>query len=150
MVFLKSLLMHKRGYKNGNIHSTVAFLLLSDFLVLFIGCGNSMVETGKKSSDGNLPQVTVSEVNPLYVKFRSYQTSDSTWGYTIFLNSRPYLHYTRIPFFKTGSGFTSKKDAEIVAGTIVKMIQNGDMAPKLNKRITDSLESKMKIREEDR
>ena len=150
MVFLKSLLMHKRGYKNGNIHSTVAFLLLSDFLVLFIGCGNSMVETGKKSSDGNLPQVTVSEVNPLYVKFRSYQTSDSTWGYTIFLNSRPYLHYTRIPFFKTGSGFTSKKDAEIVAGTIVKMIQNGDMAPKLNKRITDSLESKMKIKEEDR
>jgi hypothetical protein len=142
--------MHKRGYKNGNIHSTVAFLLLSDFLVLFIGCGNSMVETGKKSSDGNLPQVTVSEVNPLYVKFRSYQTSDSTWGYTIFLNSRPYLHYTRIPFFKTGSGFTSKKDAEIVAGTIVKMIQNGDMAPKLNKRITDSIESKMKIKEEDR
>jgi hypothetical protein len=30
------------------------------------------------------------------------------------------------------------------------MIQNGDMAPKLNKRITDSLESKLKIKEEDR
>jgi hypothetical protein len=142
--------MHKRGYKNGNIYSTVAFLLLSVLLLLFIGCGNNMVETGKKSSDGNLPQVTLSEVNPLYVKFRSYQISDSTWGYTIFLNSRPYLHYTRIPLLKTGSGFKSKKDAEIVAGTIVKMIQNGDMAPKLNKRITDSLESKLKIKEEDR
>jgi hypothetical protein len=30
------------------------------------------------------------------------------------------------------------------------MIQNGDMEPKLNKRITDSLESKLKIKEEDR
>ena len=139
--------MHKRGYKSGNIHSTVAFLLLSDFLLLFIGCENSMVETGKKSSDGNLPKATVSEVNPLYVKFRSFQNSDSTWGYTIFVNSKPYIHYTRIPFLKTGSGFTRKKDAEIVAGMVVKMIQNGDMSPKLNKRITDSLESKLKIKE---
>jgi len=39
---------------------------------------------------------------------------------------------------------------EIVAGMIVKMIRNGDKAPKLNKRITDSLESKLKIKEEDR
>jgi hypothetical protein len=139
--------MHKRGYKNGNIHSTVAFLLLSDFLLLFIGCGNSMVETGKKSFDGNMPQVTVSEVNPLYVKFRSFQNPDSTWGYTIFVNGRPYINYTRIPFSKAASGFTTKKDAEIVAGMISKMIQNGDMAPKLNKGITDSLESKMKMKE---
>jgi hypothetical protein len=33
---------------------------------------------------------------------------------------------------------------------IVKMIWNGDMAPKLNKRITDSLESKMKMKEDDK
>jgi hypothetical protein len=38
---------------------------------------------------------------------------------------------------------------EIVAGMIVKMIRNGDKAPKLNKIITDSLESKMKMKEED-
>ena len=39
---------------------------------------------------------------------------------------------------------------EIVAGMIVKMIRNGDKAPKLNKRITDSLESKMKMKEGDK
>lgn len=62
------------------------------------------------------------------------------------MNSKPFLSYSRIPSGKTGYVFSTKEDAEIVAGIIVKMIQNGNMSPKLNKRIIDSLELKMNVK----
>ena len=142
--------MQKRGYKNSNIIPGISILLVSDVLLLFTGCRTRIGETEKNPADKNINQVTISDVNPDYVKFRSYQNIDSTWGYTIFVNSKPYLHFSRIPFFKKGYGFQSKKDADIVAITIVKMIQNGDMTPKLNKRIIDSLELEMKMNESNR
>lgn len=37
-------------------------------------------------------------------------------------------------------------DAEIVAVLFVKMIQNGDLTPKLHKKVIDSLELIMKIK----
>jgi hypothetical protein len=49
-----------------------------------------------------------------------------------------------------GYSFPSKKNVDIVAGTIVKMVQNGDITPKLDKRIIDSLELEMKMNESDR
>jgi hypothetical protein len=142
--------MQKKCYKIGIVIPYITFLLLSDFLLFSEGCRNSILEITKKQANGNISQINTSETIPTYVKFRLFQNLDSTWGYTIFVNSRPYLHYTRIPFTKTGSGFSSKEDAEIVAGQIVKMIQNGNMAPKLDKRTIDSLEQKMKMNESDR
>jgi hypothetical protein len=142
--------MQERGYKNGSFIPLISVILLSDILLLLTGCRNRIGESEKKPVNGNMPQVTAYDVIPANVKFRSFQNTDSMWGYTIFVNSRPYLHYSRIPFTKTGSGFPSKKDAEIVAGLLVKMIQNGNLEPKLNKRIIDSLELKMKMNKTDR
>jgi hypothetical protein len=62
------------------------------------------------------------------------------------VNRKPYLRVSKIPFRKSGSGFRSKADAEIVADLHVKMIKSGDLSPKLDKKIIDSLELKMKIR----
>jgi hypothetical protein len=82
------------------------------------------------------------ETYPLFVKYRSFQNTDSTWGYTVFLNSKPYLHYSRVPY--KNKGFATKNEADIVAGLLVKMIQKGDMSPKLGKNIIDSIELQMK------
>jgi hypothetical protein len=62
------------------------------------------------------------------------------------VNSKPFLNYSRIAPGNTGYGFSTREEAEIVAGMIVKMIQNGNMSPKLNKRIIDSLELKMNVK----
>jgi Domain of unknown function (DUF4907) len=145
MVILMSLLMQKRGVKNGSTTLSVLFLLLSDYFLLFSGCKNNPGEIEKKSIDGNMVQVTLTEVTPSFVKYRSFQNPDSSWGYTVFVNSKPYLHYSRIPLVKGGSGYPTREDADMVAGIIVRMIQNGNMSPKLNKRITDSLISVMNI-----
>lgn len=119
-----------------------SILLLSVFLLAFTGCKSN---TGKIEKNPAV-QLNASEVNPASVKFRSFQNPDSTWGYTIFVNSRLYLHYNRIPFNKTGSGFPTRQDAETVAALLTKMIKNGDMTPKLGKKTINSLELNMKMK----
>lgn len=76
---------------------------------------------------------------PAYIKFRTFQNPDSTWGFTVFVNSRPYLHNKKIPVDRAVSGFRSKTDAESVAELFAKMIRNGDPTPKLNQKAIDSL-----------
>jgi hypothetical protein len=139
--------MHKEDHKSGNIIISISILLISNLLLLFEGCRERPGEIAESQTDVKRLQSITSEVNPLFVKYRSFQNPDSTWGYTIFVNSRPYLHYTRIPLMKNASGFMTKKDADMVAAVIVKMIQNGDMEPKLSKSIKDSLELKMQMKE---
>jgi hypothetical protein len=141
-----SQLMQKKGHKNANIITLISMLLLSGFLLLCHGCRNKIGEINKTGQD-NTPLAALSEVGPAFVAFRSFQNPDSTWGYTILVNSKPYLNYTRIAFLKSGSGFSSKRDAELVAGVIVNKIRNGDIVPKLNKKTIDSLELILKINE---
>ncbi len=134
--------MHKEG-KNGKFISSFSFLLFLVLILLFAGCKNSAGKVDLKTSGRNRTQMTESDVYPSIVKFRSFQNPDSTWGYTIFVNSKPYLHYSSIPL--KNKGFPSRKEAEMVAEVLVKMIQNGDSNPKLSKKIIDSLEIKMKL-----
>jgi hypothetical protein len=135
--------MQKKGYYNGSFFSSVSILLLSDLVMLFAGCRNSIGEKRMDNPDGEKSQVNISEVNPAFVKFSSFQNQDSTWGYTIFVNSRPYFRISRMPFKKSGPGFRSRDDAEIVAGLMVKMIKNGDLTPRFDQKLLDSLEMKM-------
>lgn len=93
----------------------------------------------RNQTDSRPDQIIKSEDYPAYIRFRSFRNPDSTWGYTIFVNSRPYLHQKRIPFPGAVSGFQSKLDAEKVAALSVKMIRKGDLTPKLNKKAIDSL-----------
>jgi hypothetical protein len=137
--------MQKNVCNSGSFFYFVSILLISDLVMVFEGCRNTKGETIKENPDGNTEQQIVSDVNPAYVRFSSFQNPDSTWGYTIFVNSRPYLRVTRTPFEKSGPGFRSKGDAEIVAGLIVKMIKNGDLTPTFDKKLLDSLEMIMTI-----
>lgn len=137
--------MQKKGYSKGSFFPSVSILLLSDLVMLFAGCRNSIGEKVKDNPDGNKVQQNITEVNPSSVRFSSFQNPDSTWGYTIFVNSRPYFRVTRMPFKKSSPGFRSREDAEIVAGLMVKMIKNGDLSPKFDTKLLDSLEVNMTL-----
>lgn len=119
----------------------ILILFVSDFLLMVSGCRNS-IEVPARNQKESKVEITTETVDPLFVKYRSFRNIDSTWGYTVLVNGRPYLHYSRIPY--KNNGFATKHDAEIVAGLLVKMIQNGEMTPKLNKKIIDSIELQMK------
>jgi hypothetical protein len=120
--------------------SLVSFMVLSVFLLLANDNRNSSGSNSKNKLDGNINQLIGSEDYPSYINFRSFQNADSSWGFTIFINTKPYLHHKKIPLNKANSGFRSKKDADKVARLFTKMIQNGDLNPVLNKNAFDSLE----------
>jgi len=119
------------------IDQSILIFLLFDFFLMLSGCRSPETTGGDPVEESE-----ITEAAPLFVKYRSFQNSDSTWGYTVFVNSRPYLHYSRIPY--KNEGFETKHDAEIVAGVLVRMIQNGVMTPKLDKKLIDSIEMVIK------
>ena len=88
-------------------------------------------------------QLVGSEDYPSHINFRSFQNADSSWGFTIFVNTKPYLHHKNIPFNKANSGFKTKNDAEKVARLFTKMMQRGELNPTLDKYSLDSLEISM-------
>ena len=133
------------GWSMQNCFCTKRILFSISFLILFLtfifftaGCRNNASKGGKLETE-RLNQTLRSEDYPVSVKFRSFQNSDSTWGFTVFVNSRPFMHYRKIPVLHSRSGFNSKKDAECVAGFFVKRIQNGDLNAELNNSVLDSL-----------
>ena len=115
------------------------FIGFAGLFVLSSGCGNNLSRENKQNTN-SFSQLSAPDGQPVYIKFRSFQNSDSTWGFTIFVNSKPFIHQRRIPSEEATTGFATKVDAEKVAGVFVRLIQNGDFNPELNKKILDSLE----------
>lgn len=126
-------LMQKR-FKNSGLVPFTLVLILEGLLLLSDGCRN-IVSAGNSNE---LRNDTFDE-NSAYINFRSFQNPDLTWGFTIFINSVPYRHYNEIPFKNVHTGFISRTEAEKVANVFIKMIRNGESAPKLNKSSLDTL-----------
>jgi hypothetical protein len=74
-----------------------------------------------------------------YINFRSFQNPDKTWGFTIFVNSMPYRHYSKIPYKDSSAGFASQKEADAVATLFIRFLKEGNASPKLNKKMIDTL-----------
>jgi len=120
--------------------SSSAFIVVLFNLLSFVaGCRNSNESQNLNKSDNSINQITGSEDYPAYVKYRSFQNPDSTWGFTIFVNSRPFLNYKKIPVNSAVTGFESQKDADAVADLFTKMIRKGDLTPRLNNKALDTL-----------
>jgi hypothetical protein len=103
------------------------------------GCRQSSRNDRENKSETNSDLLIGPEGSNSNVKFRSFQSPDSTWGFTIFVNSKPFLHYKTIPADKSVSGFESQQEADEVASLFVKKIRKGDMTPALTKNEIDSL-----------
>lgn len=123
--------------------SLLSLVILSVFLLFATASRNSSGSNSKNKLEGNTNKLIRSEDYPSNVNFRSFQNADSSWGFTIFVNTKPYLLHKKIPLNKANSGFRSKKDADNVARLFTKMIQNGDLNLALNKNAQDSLEISM-------
>lgn len=109
------------------------------FMLVFTDCRNEKSIENNAGSGKSVSQQTGYEENRAYVKFKSFQNPDSTWGFTIFVNSRPFLLYKKIPVSKAKNGFESRKDAETVAGIFVKMINSGNLKPSIDLKALDTL-----------
>jgi hypothetical protein len=119
--------------------SSVLTLMMPCLFFLLTDCRNSKGVPENSKKTGTLNQITGPEDSPAYVKFHSFQNPDSSWGFTIVVNSRPFRQYNKIPVKGSTSGFASKKEAEVVAEIFTNMIRKGELTPKLSKQILDTL-----------
>lgn len=132
--------MQKRFLKNQYVFTTVNVILISCCLLLYGSCINKNVNKKKNPPESGLQNTSEPDGSNSYVKYSSLQNIDSTWGFTVFVNSKPYLVYKKVPVPKAETGFLYKADAEKIANLFVKMIRNGDPNPVLSKELIDSLE----------
>lgn len=104
--------------------------------------------SGKHKNDqaADVRPPVASEEVPGYVKFVAFQNSDSTWGFTMFVKSRPYLHYKRMPYPGARCGFATRSDAEKIAAVFAAMIKAGDTSPELDRAAIDTLKELVKKR----
>jgi hypothetical protein len=131
--------MQTADKKHLRIRNTLLILMILLCVCYFSGCSNSSGAKPAKSNPSGQNKLSSSDGNPAYVRFSSFQNPDSTWGFTIFVDSRPFLLYKKIPVTKAEKGFASRKDAESVAALFMKMVKNGDTSPKLTKKALDTL-----------
>jgi hypothetical protein len=108
-------------------------------MLVFTDCSNNNSLAEKEISGKSSSPKNVTEENLAYIKFKSFQNLDSTWGFTIFVNSRPFLHYKKVPVSKAERGFDSRNDAEIVAGHFVKLIREGNLKPSIDLKTLDTM-----------
>jgi hypothetical protein len=131
--------MQKGCVKKIMCRISLLFLIVLFSVCLFAGCRDSAVKQSEYNKTGNQIHLNSDDERPSSVRFSSFQNPDSTWGFTIFTDSRPFLHYRKIPFKKADKGFASKKDAETVAEIFVRMIKDGVASPVLTRKGLDTL-----------
>jgi hypothetical protein len=131
--------MQTADVKHLRIRNTLLILMIFLSVCFFSECGNSSRAKPAKSNQSDQNKLSSSDGNPSNVRFSAFQNPDSTWGFTIFVDSRPFLHYKKIPFKKAVKGFDSKKDAESVAEIYVKMVKEGDSSPEISKKVLDNM-----------
>jgi hypothetical protein len=119
---------------NGMVRISILSLLCLSLMCFFSECSDKAdKQSNDLKSEGQIKLTSEEGYSP-YVRFSSFQNPDSTWGFTIFADSRPFLHYKKIPVNKSNIGFASKKDAETVAELFVKMIKEGNSSPKITRK----------------
>jgi hypothetical protein len=118
---------------------SLCFIMMLTLIFLFEGCHSSDRKIQNNKINSSKFQLNQTEDNSAYVRFSSFQNPDSSWGFTIFVNSRPFLLYKKIPYDREKFGFVSKRDAEKVARLFMDMVKAGDSSPKLTKKAIDTL-----------
>ena len=90
----------------------------------------------------NAEENVAADMSSKYVEFSSFQNPDSTWGFTVFVNSRPFILMNKVKLKKASSWFLTEGDPDKVAKFFVMIIKERNSAPELNSKLIDSLEIK--------
>jgi hypothetical protein len=129
-----------------NRFTVLRFLKYSTLLLMLLLISFSNFACGKKSSkamniktSGNVPDKVVTEEYPDDIKVKQFRNPDSTWGFTVYLNGKIYIHQQAVPGVQPASGFKSEQDAGKVSELIVKKIKNHSTSETVNQKELDSL-----------
>lgn len=131
--------MQNRFSVQGILIQSALLLLLFFLLLSNSACGNRTKRSLENGTSVNIPEKINTDDYLDDIKARAFRNSDSTWGFTIYMNGKIYIHQPVMPGSKYTSGFQSEKDASKVAGLVVKKIKNHIAPEMVNENELDSL-----------
>jgi hypothetical protein len=131
--------MQKRFSVLKLIKRTALLLMFLNLFFINPGCGNKKVNSPKKDTSDANPATAVPEEYPDVIKAKPFLNSDSTWGFTIYLNGKIYIHQQIIPGHEQTSGFQTENDA-VKAADLVMLKMKKHISPEIvNEKELDSL-----------
>lgn len=133
-----------QGYEKNRDCSQSVLLVMFGLILIGTSCRYSNSVKDNQQVRMELNKVSGAEAAAIYINYRSFQNSDNTWGFTVFVNSVPFRHYNRIPYRRSSTGFITREEAEQVANLFIGMINKGNYSPKLDKTLIDSLDITIK------
>jgi hypothetical protein len=107
-------------------------------LFIFSSCGGGSEKTLKNSQE-NLQEEEQGSFNSADIRILNFQNADSTWGFTIYINGRPYIHQMMTPGIESIPGFSTKEMARGAGEIIVRKLKRGKIPAGLTKKELDSL-----------
>jgi hypothetical protein len=130
--------MLKAGYSSSILRVFVLFVFVLIFLTNY-SCGNKTTKSITKDPILYNSEKEMQEQIAEDIKAKTFRNSDSTWGFTIYVNGRIYIHQQAMTGSKSISGFLIESDADKTSELVVKKIKNHISPETVSEKELDSL-----------
>ena len=120
----------------------IRFALKLFFISLILtsySCGTKSSRAADNSASVSSANVSPRGPFPDDIKSKPFRNSDSTWGFTIYVNGKIYIHQQSIPVAGSESGFQTELDATKTSELIIKKIKNHITPESVSEKELDSL-----------
>jgi len=118
----------------------LTFLLLSISLLFSnSGCGKKAAKLTNKGLLGTTTEAIIPDRSTADLKALSFRNSDSTWGFTIYMNGKIYIYQQVMPGLKAATGFQSENDTMKAAKLVIKKIKTNISPESVNEKELDSM-----------
>jgi hypothetical protein len=130
--------MLKAGYSFSILRALVLLIFVLGFLTNY-SCGKRTTKSLTIDPTINNSEQTMQTQIADDIKSKTFRNPDSTWGFTIYVNGRIYIHQQTISASKTISGFLTENDADKTSELVVKKIKNHISPETVSDKELDSL-----------
>lgn len=120
------------------IRSALKLFFITIILISY-SCGTKSSRAADNSASVSTVDVSSKGPFPNDIKSKPFRNSDSTWGFTIYVNGNIYIHQQAIPVTGSKSGFLTEQDASKTSGLIIKKIKNHISPESVSEKELDSL-----------
>jgi hypothetical protein len=123
---------------NSLIRSVLKILLIT-FILISNSCGTKSSRAADNSASVSSADVSPKGSFPDDIKSKPFRNSDSTWGFTIYVNGKIYIHQQAISLPGSISGFLKEEDAVKTSELVIRKIKNHISPESFSRKDLDSL-----------
>ena len=114
-------------------------LFFITIILLSYSCGTKSSRAVDNSASVSSADVSPKGPFPDDIKSKPFRNSDSTWGFTIYVNGKIYIHQQAISVRGSTSGFRTEEDASKTSELFIRKIKNHISPETVSVKELDSL-----------